>query len=106
MIDKDKIVIERVFDAPVEKVWQAWTDPKMVAKWWGPEGFTAPSIKIDLRVGGKYTYAMQGPKGSQWDKVMYSSGVFKKIADLNLETLERVIKIAEKSPGLVGVGAH
>ena len=76
---KDGIVIERIFDAPREKVWNAWTDPETVKKWWGPEGFTAPSIKIDLRVGGKYIYAMQGPKGSEWDRVMYSSGIFKEI---------------------------
>jgi uncharacterized protein YndB with AHSA1/START domain len=73
------LVIERVFDAPKEKVWEAWTSPEMVKKWWGPEGFTAPSIKIDFRVGGKYIFAMQGPKGSEWDKVMYSAGVYKEI---------------------------
>jgi uncharacterized protein YndB with AHSA1/START domain len=73
------IIIERVFAAPVAAVWKAWTDPEIVKKWWGPEGFSAPSIKIDLRVGGKYIYGMQGPQGSQWDKVMYSSGVYKEI---------------------------
>ena len=75
----DGITIERVFDAPVAAVWKAWTEPEMIKKWWGPEGFTAPSTKIDFRVGGKYTYAMQGPKDSEWDRVMYSSGVFKDI---------------------------
>lgn len=73
------IVIERVFDAPVEKVWDAWTNPEMVKKWWGPKGFTAPSIKVDLKVGGKYVFAMRGPAGSQWDKVMYSAGVYQEI---------------------------
>lgn len=71
--------IERIFDAPKELVWKAWTDPEMVKEWWGPEGFSAPSIKTDLKVGGKYIYAMQGPAGSEWDKVMYSAGVFKEI---------------------------
>jgi uncharacterized protein YndB with AHSA1/START domain len=79
MTDKDKIIIERVFDAPRELVWKAWTDPEIIKKWWGPEGFTAPSIKIDLRVGGKYIFAMKGPEGSEWDKVMYSSGVYKEV---------------------------
>ncbi|MBI3341597.1 SRPBCC domain-containing protein [Candidatus Curtissbacteria bacterium] len=79
MADENGVVIERVFDAPREAVWKAWTDPEMVKKWWGPEGFSAPSVKIDLRVGGKYTYAMQGPKGSEWDRVMYSSGIFKEV---------------------------
>src|SRR5438045_451816 len=81
-MSEDSIIIERVFDAPRELVWKAWTDPQMVKKWWGPEGFNSPSVKIDLRVGGKYTYAMHGPKGSQWDKDMYSSGVYKEIVPL------------------------
>lgn len=75
----ENITITKIFNAPLEKVWNAWTDPKEVAKWWGPEGFTAPSIKIDFRVGGKYIYAMRGPKGSEWDRDMYSAGVYKEI---------------------------
>src|SRR3989338_5106250 len=78
-MDKDKLVIEREFDAPREKVWEAWTNEELAAKWWGPEGFTAPYIKIDLRVGGKYIFAMHGPKGSEWDRDMYSAGVYKEI---------------------------
>lgn len=79
MNDENALVIERVFDAPREKVWEAWTNPELVQKWWGPEGFSAPSAKVDLRVGGKYIYAMKGPAGSQWDKVMYSSGEYLEI---------------------------
>jgi len=79
MTDITEIRIEKVFDAPREMVWKAWTEPEMIKKWWGPEGFTAPSAKIDLKVGGKYTYAMKGPEGSKWDRVMYSSGIFKEI---------------------------
>ena len=75
----DELVITRIFDAPRELVWKAWTDPEMAKKWWGPEGFTAPSIKIDLRVGGKYIFCMHGPKGSEWDKDMYSAGIYKEI---------------------------
>ncbi len=79
-MDENKdLVIERIFDAPKHAVWNAWTNEELVKQWWGPEGFTAPSIKIDLRVGGKYVYAMKGPEGSAWDKVMYSAGVFKEI---------------------------
>lgn len=80
--NKEGIVIERVFDAPRELVWKAWTDPEMIKKWWGPEGFTAPSAKVDLQVGGRYTYAMRGPDGTQFDKVMYSSGEYKEIVPL------------------------
>lgn len=75
----ESITIIRIFNAPREQVWKAWTTPKMIQKWWGPEGFTAPSIQIDFREGGRYTYAMHGPEGSEWDRDMYSSGVFKEI---------------------------
>lgn len=78
---EDGVKIERIFDAPVEKVWRAWTDPEMIKKWWGPEGFSSPYAKIDFRVGGIYTFGMHGPKGSEWDRDMYSSGVYKEIID-------------------------
>ncbi len=76
---KKELVITRIFDAPRELVWKAWTDPEMVKKWWGPKYFTAPSIKIDFKVGGKYIYCMRGPKGSEWDRDMYSAGIYKEI---------------------------
>ena len=79
MTKKNNLVITRIFDAPQELVWETWTDPKLVKKWWGPKGFTAPSIKIDFKVGGKYVWAMHGPKGSEWDKDMYNAGIYKEI---------------------------
>lgn len=79
MAEPKEVVIERVFDAPRELVWKAWTDPELIKKWWGPEGFTAPSINVDLRVGGKYIFAMQGAPGSEWEKVMHSAGIYKEI---------------------------
>ncbi len=78
-MDGNEIRIERIFNASKEAVWNAWTNPELIKLWWGPEGFTAPSIKVDLKVGGKYVYAMKGPDGSEWDKVMYSAGIFKEI---------------------------
>lgn len=77
-----QIIITRTFSAPVDKVWQAWTDPELIRQWWGPESFTAPSIKNDLRVGGKYVYAMHGPAGTEWDKDMYSGGEYREIVPL------------------------
>jgi uncharacterized protein YndB with AHSA1/START domain len=82
MEDEQEIRIERVFEAPLKAVWEAWTTPELVKQWWGPKGFWAPSIKIDLRVGGKYTYGMHGPEGSEWDKDMYSSGIFIEIVPM------------------------
>jgi uncharacterized protein YndB with AHSA1/START domain len=54
--DLKTITITRVFDAPLELVWKAWTEPERLMEWWGPKGWTSPSWEIDLRVGGKYLY--------------------------------------------------
>lgn len=56
----------RVFDAPVAAVWDAWTDPEQVAKWWGPRGFTITTHSKDLRAGGKWIYTMHGPDGKDY----------------------------------------
>ena len=93
------MVITREFDAPRERVWKAWTDPEIVKRWWGPEGFTAPSIKIDLRVGGKYIFAMQGPPGSQLEEVGYNAGVFKEIVPN--EKLVLTIYMSDKDGNMV-----
>ena len=76
------IVITRVFDAPREKVWKTWTEPEHLKKWWGPKDFTAPQIKTDFRVGGKFLYCMHGPKDTEFDKDMWSGGVYKEIVPL------------------------
>ena len=69
------LVITRFLNAPPEKVWKAWTEPEEVKKWWGPAPFTAPSIRIDLRVGGRYRFCMRSPEG----KDFWSTGVFREI---------------------------
>ena len=63
--ETDRMVITRVFDAPRELVWKAWTDPKYVMQWWGPKGCTAPVCKIDFRVGGKFLICMRTPDGQE-----------------------------------------
>jgi uncharacterized protein YndB with AHSA1/START domain len=59
----DEIRITRIYDAPVQAVWDAWTDPEQVAKWWGPRGFTLTTHSKYLRPGGTWTYTMHGPDG-------------------------------------------
>jgi uncharacterized protein YndB with AHSA1/START domain len=59
----NELNIVRVYDAPVKAVWDAWTDVKQVAKWWGPRGFTITTKSKDLRVGGLWVYTMHGPDG-------------------------------------------
>jgi uncharacterized protein YndB with AHSA1/START domain len=58
-----EIRITRIYDAPVAAVWDAWTDPKQVAQWWGPRGFTITTHSKDLRAGGHWNYTMHGPDG-------------------------------------------
>lgn len=65
----NEIRIIRMYDAPVQAVWDAWTDPAQVAQWWGPRGFTLTTHSKDLRVGGKWRYTMHGPDGKDWPNV-------------------------------------
>jgi len=69
------LMITRVFDAPRELVWKAWTMPEYVMRWWGPEGFTSPLCTIDLSVGGRYLYCMRSPDRHDF----WSTGVFREI---------------------------
>ena len=62
----NEIRLVRVYDSPVQAVWEAWTDPEQVAKWWGPRGFTLTTHHKDLRVGGVWKYTMHGPDGTDY----------------------------------------
>ena len=55
------MVLTRTFDAPVEDVWRAWTEPELVKRWWGPTGFTAPLAEIDVREVQTFTDADRNP---------------------------------------------
>lgn len=60
----DAVVIERTFDAPIELVWQAWTEGEHFAQWYGPQGFTIPVAEMDATVGGRRHICMASPDGS------------------------------------------
>jgi uncharacterized protein YndB with AHSA1/START domain len=66
MLAAREIVLSRVFDAPLEMVWDAWTDPKQVAQWWGPRGFTTTIHEMDVRPGGLWRQTMHGPDGANY----------------------------------------
>ena len=57
---QNDIVIQRVFDLPASKVWQALTVPENFKKWWGPKGFTCPYSTMEAKKGGKYLNCMRG----------------------------------------------
>lgn len=61
-----EIVISRVFDAPRELVWLAWTDSKHAERWWGPAGFTTTTHSQDFKAGGSWRYTMHGPDGQDY----------------------------------------
>jgi uncharacterized protein YndB with AHSA1/START domain len=69
------VTLTRVFDAPRALVFKAWTDPKMLARWWGPHHFTNPVCEVDLRPGGKIRIDMRGPEGT----VYPMTGVFHEV---------------------------
>jgi uncharacterized protein YndB with AHSA1/START domain len=82
--ETERMVVTRVFDAPRELVWKAWTDPKYIMQWWGPNGFTSPVCKMDFRVGGKLLCCMKAPDGQEfWNAVEYHEIVpYEKIVSL------------------------
>jgi uncharacterized protein YndB with AHSA1/START domain len=68
--DPRAIITTRVFDAPRELVWSAWTDPNHLAQWWGPNGFTTTTSAYDLRPGGTWRFVMHGPDGRDYQNLV------------------------------------
>ena len=60
------VTLTRVFDAPRELVWRAWTDPKHMAQWFGPNGFTSSVPELNVCAGGALRIVMHGPDGNDY----------------------------------------
>ena len=73
--EEQALVITRVFDAPRELVFKAWSEPERLMRWWGPKGFTTPVAKIDFRVGGTFLNCMRAPDGKDY----WNTGVYQEI---------------------------
>jgi uncharacterized protein YndB with AHSA1/START domain len=71
-----EIVMTRVFDAPRELVFKAYTDPSLIPQWWGPRGFTTTVDQMDVRPGGVWRFVQRGPDGSEYA----FNGVYREIA--------------------------
>jgi uncharacterized protein YndB with AHSA1/START domain len=72
MADNKDFVISRVFDAPLDLVWKAFSEPERMKQWWGPKGFTVIHWNMDLRPGGFYHYGLKSPTGEpMWGKFRY-----------------------------------
>lgn len=76
------ITIERIYNAPRQLVWDAWTKPEHFKKWWGPKIFTCPVAEMDVRVGGKYFWCMSNP---EWGD-NYTTGTY-----LEVKPIEKLV---------------
>jgi uncharacterized protein YndB with AHSA1/START domain len=65
-----ELVHTRIFDAPRELVFEAWTNPDHLAKWWGPNGFTNSFHKFDMQPGGTWEFTMHGPDGTDYPNMV------------------------------------
>ena len=90
-------VISRMFDAPRDLVWKAYTEADRLKKWWGPKGFTMLQCEIDLRPGGIFHYGMRAPDGS----VMWGKWIFREIV-----VPKRLVVIVAFSDEAGGVTRH
>ncbi|MFC9709069.1 SRPBCC domain-containing protein [Paenibacillus sp. NPDC056933] len=71
-VGEREFTLERVFDAPRELVFKAFTEPEHVSRWWAPGPFTIPVCNIDLRPGGIWHYCMESPEGNRhWSRAVY-----------------------------------
>ncbi len=72
MSKQGTFVISRTFNAPLDRVWNAWTDPAQMAAWWGPKGFKAEVEKLELKPGGVFHYRLVSPQGQEmWGKFIF-----------------------------------
>jgi uncharacterized protein YndB with AHSA1/START domain len=75
--DEHELVIVRVFDAPRELVFKAWTEPARSARWWGPQGFVLAACEADVRPGGAWRRCLRAPDGAE----LWKRGVYREIVE-------------------------
>ena len=92
-VETRDLVVTRIFNAPIQRVWNAWTDPQQVMQWWGPIGFSSPSAKMEFREGGTSLVCMRASKefGGQEH---YSTWAYSKIVPMR--TIEYIHNLADK----------
>jgi uncharacterized protein YndB with AHSA1/START domain len=74
-----ELVIERTFNAPIDLVWEAFTNPNHIKNWWGPNGFTNTIFKMEVTPGGVWEFVMHGPDGTDYK----NKSVYKEIVKPN-----------------------
>lgn len=89
--------IKKVFDAPINTVWEIWTNPDHVITWWAPTGMKIKIIEHNFKVGGKWKYSMPMPDGNMF----ISEGKY-----LEIEPLKKIVTTADFKPMTEGVELH
>lgn len=92
--------IRREFNAPVSRVWRAWTDPDQLLHWWGPKGFKTVSTKVDLKPGGLFHYCLESPDG----QVMWGRFVYREIVPE--ERLVFIVSFSDENGGMTHHPLH
>lgn len=115
--DNLTMTIEAAFEAPINRVWEMWGDPRLLERWWGPPTYPATVVEHDLKVGGSVKYHMTGPEGDQhggWWRVLavdpprkleFEDGFADEDGNPNLDmptTISRV-ELAEEGAGATSV---
>jgi uncharacterized protein YndB with AHSA1/START domain len=90
------VVVTRVLDAPIDRVWAAWRDPDEVKKWWGPAGFSCPMAEMDFREGGTSLVCMRAP-AEYGGQDMYSTWTYTTIVPN--ERIEYIFNFADRNGG-------
>lgn len=93
-VNNRTLTITRTFDAPIQLVWDAWTQPEHIANWWGPKGMETKVIEHDFKVGGSWKYAMTMPDGNEF----LAEGIYQLIVEL-----EKIFSTADFKPMTEGV---
>jgi uncharacterized protein YndB with AHSA1/START domain len=93
-LEKRTLTLKRTFNAPIQLVWQAWTQPEHIAQWWGPKGMETKVIAHDFRIGGAWKYVMTMPDGNEF----IADGIYSDIVEL-----EKIFSSANFKPMTEGV---
>ncbi|TAI49158.1 SRPBCC domain-containing protein [Flagellimonas allohymeniacidonis] len=91
------LTLERTFGAPLELVWEAWTQPEHIAQWWGPKGMETTVLEHDFTVGGQWKYLMKMPNGSEF----VADGVYSEIVER-----QKIVSTANFKPMTENVEIH
>ena len=83
-LDKNQLIMSRDFNAPIDLVWRAWTEPELLDRWFAPEPWKSVTTHMDFKEGGHRLYYMAGPEGEKhWGKMVYIKIVPQDFFDAN-----------------------